>query len=225
MNPRQAWEKEYTQSQGIPTSTRTTPSSSVKELLSYIASNDIHAGKKVLDMGCGIGRNSIFLAEQGYEVTAVDFVVPALDKFRRTVRSTDHSAHITIQECDLSEKLPFTDNYFDLAIDIVSTMSLLIEGVRRLEAELRRVIKPQGLFLTYVLSRDDGYLQTVAPGASSYEVSESGVTDYFFTEEELRDVYQKWDVLEMHKVEKIDTFYKETFTRRIWWMLLRNGEK
>ena len=42
---------------------------------------------RALDVACGEGRNAIWLAEQGWTVTGVDFSPVALDKARRTGRS------------------------------------------------------------------------------------------------------------------------------------------
>ena len=38
---------------------------------------------RVLDLGCGEGRNAVWLARQGWSVTAVDFSDVGLDKGRR----------------------------------------------------------------------------------------------------------------------------------------------
>ena len=38
---------------------------------------------RALDLGCGEGRNAVWLAEQGWQVTAVDFSEVGLDKARR----------------------------------------------------------------------------------------------------------------------------------------------
>lgn len=40
----------------------------------------------VLDLACGDGRNALFLAESGFEVTAVDFSEAALNRLKRVCR-------------------------------------------------------------------------------------------------------------------------------------------
>ncbi|MGE6752823.1 class I SAM-dependent methyltransferase [Rossellomorea sp. NPDC071047] len=49
-----------------------------ENLVSYVETGRISAGK-VLELGCGPGRNSIYLAEQGFDVDAVDLSKTSLD--------------------------------------------------------------------------------------------------------------------------------------------------
>ncbi len=107
-------------------------------------------------------------------------------------------------------------------MDIVTTMTLIPEELIGFEAEVRRVVRPGGLFLTYVLATDDGYLQSSNPGQTQTTVQDSGITDNYLSEERLRHVYDKWTILEMEKIEKLDVFYGQEYMRRIWWMLLQN---
>jgi len=225
MNQQQAWNQEYQNAQGVPTSTRTTPSSAIKRLLDYIVEHKLEVGKDAIDLGCGIGRNALYLADQGYHVMAVDFAESALEKFRDKLEDSPQAQRISLKQMNLAKKLPFPDNSFDLATDIVTTMTLTPDELPGFEAELRRVVRPNGLFLTYVLSADDGFLEATAPGKSATTVEESGITDNYLSEAQLRKLYKDWEVLEMNKIEKLDHFYGKNYMRRIWWILLRNHKE
>ena len=222
MNQQQAWNNEYQNAQGVPTSTRTKPSSAVKRLTEYLEEHDIDPGKRVIDLGCGIGRNTFYMAELGYDVTAVDFASSALKKLDKAKSEHMNADRITTKQVNLAEKLPFRDGSFDIAMDIVTTMTLVPEELIGFEAEIRRIVHPDGLFLTYVLAADDGYLQASNPGQTQTTVQDSGITDNYLSEERLRHVYDKWTILEMEKIEKLDVFYGREYMRRIWWMLLQN---
>jgi SAM-dependent methyltransferase len=224
MDQQKAWNNEYRHSQGVPTSTRTTPSFAVKRLVSYIDEYDQEVGKQVIDLGCGIGRNAFYLAELGYTVTAVDFAESAIKKLNQARPTHEHADHIITKQVNLTGKLPFPDSSFDIAMDIVTTMTLTPEELPSFEIELRRIVRPGGLFLSYVLASDDGYLQTTNPGQTQTTVQDSGITDNYLSEERLRRLYAKWTVLEMEKTVKQDLFYGREYTRRIWWMLLRNEQ-
>ncbi len=95
-------------------------------------------GLAVLDLGCGTGRHSLWLAAAGAEVTAIDFSEGMLAEARRkpgaqAVRFVVH---------DLHEGLPFAAGTFDRVVS-----GLVLEHLRdpaHFFREARRVLKPGG---------------------------------------------------------------------------------
>ena len=69
--------------------------------------------KKVLDIGCGTGVYSVYLAQQGYEVTAIDFVASALEYARQ--RADRERTLINFIHTDIT--LWDTDEHFDIVLD------------------------------------------------------------------------------------------------------------
>jgi ubiquinone/menaquinone biosynthesis C-methylase UbiE len=96
------------------------------------------AGLKALDLGCGTGRHSLWLASAGAEVTAIDFsegmLAQAMAKCgAERVRFVAH---------DLHEPLPLASEDFDLVVS-----GLVLEHLRELKPffiEMERVLRPQG---------------------------------------------------------------------------------
>jgi len=64
---------------------------------------------RALDVACGAGRNSILLAQNGFDVDAIDISREGLDKARQT--AGEQGLDITWIEHDLDEAYPFADNY------------------------------------------------------------------------------------------------------------------
>jgi tellurite methyltransferase len=58
------------------------PNQLAQRILDYIPRNEIK-GKKVLDLGAGEGRDSVFLAKEGFDVLALDISPAGLDKAKR----------------------------------------------------------------------------------------------------------------------------------------------
>jgi SAM-dependent methyltransferase len=79
------------------------------------------AGLRVVDLGCGTGRNVRKLFDWGATVTGVDFSEGMLQKARAAVRGADFVQH------DLNKRLPFADDSFDLVLS-----SLVIEHIQNL---------------------------------------------------------------------------------------------
>jgi methylase of polypeptide subunit release factors len=80
--PKESWEKELSQKHAIPSSTRAEPA---KALVLYAELLGLGSPLKVLDAGSGNGRNTVYLAQRGCEVTAVDFCDFALNETQRRV--------------------------------------------------------------------------------------------------------------------------------------------
>lgn len=84
-----------------------------KELQRTIQEVGIVPGRTI-ELGCGTGTNAIWLAQQGFEVTAVDFSSLALEKARH--KATEAGVRIQFLEVDvlnpsaIHERFPF---FFD----------------------------------------------------------------------------------------------------------------
>jgi ubiquinone/menaquinone biosynthesis C-methylase UbiE len=95
-------------------------------------------GLAVLDLGCGTGRHSLWLAGNGANVTAVDFSEGMLAE----ARAKPGAGQIRFVVHDLHTPLPFPDASFDLVVS-----GLVLEHLRELDGffrEARRVLKPTG---------------------------------------------------------------------------------
>ena len=134
-------------------------------------------GLDVLDLGCGTGRHSLWLASAGASVTAIDFSdgmlaeacgKPGADRIRFLVH-------------DLHQPLPLGDRSFDLIVS-----GLVLEHLRELDgffSEIRRVLRPGGravvstmhpaMFLLGTQARftDPATGEKIAPGSVPHPVS------------------------------------------------------
>lgn len=117
----------------------------------YLAFRDVpwlisqHAsGGRALDYGCGAGRSSRLLKRQGFQVTGVDISDAMLD----TARELDPAGeYLKIEPACL----PFPDGSFDLAFSSLVFFEIpTVAGMTEAAAEIRRVLKPGGVFILLI---------------------------------------------------------------------------
>lgn len=101
----------------------------------------LEAGR-ALDLGCGEGRNAVWLAEQGWEVTAVDFSDVGVGKGRQM--ASRRGVHIDWIVSDLNDYQP-PPRVFDLVIDFY--IHLPPDQRRSLSTKAASAVAPGGTLL------------------------------------------------------------------------------
>ena len=115
------------------------------EVVSEIESGKIKAGR-ALDLGCGTGTNSIYLAQHGFQVVGVDFSPKAIDMARRKARQAGVAVDLYVNDVT---RLDFLRDPFDFVLDIGCFHGLDAEGRARYAENLGRLTCPRGLFMLY----------------------------------------------------------------------------
>ncbi|THJ25358.1 MAG: class I SAM-dependent methyltransferase [Nitrospira sp. CG24E] len=101
------------------------------------------ADARLLDLGCGGGRDAGDLAQRGYRVVGVDRTRALLSAGRRRYRS------LPLVRADLRD-LPFQAMSFDGLWAAASLMHLPKPDARRILGDLCRLVRPGGLFAATV---------------------------------------------------------------------------
>jgi ubiquinone/menaquinone biosynthesis C-methylase UbiE len=102
------------------------------------------AGKRfqsILELGCGTGKNTIFLAEIGERLHAFDFSVGMIQEAKQKVRSNN----VRFENADLTQRWHCDDSAYDLiACNLVLEH---IEDLSHIFSEAARTLMPGGVFL------------------------------------------------------------------------------
>lgn len=95
-------------------------------------------GGLALDLGCGIGQYSRKLMEYGFSVVSADISEIAI---REVLKFNPNAVCV-----DMRERLPFEDSCFDLVFANLSIHFFSDRETRSLISEVRRILKPNGVF-------------------------------------------------------------------------------
>jgi SAM-dependent methyltransferase len=135
----------------------------------------IPAGADVLDVGCGSGWTSLFLAQTGYTVTAVDLVPANVELTRQ--RAERQRIALTAQQADMEEL--HLDKLFDFAL-IYDSLHHSSRHRRALE-QVAAHLKPGG----WLLLGETSWLHLISPFAHRH-ARQTGWRERGFTVRGLR---------------------------------------
>lgn len=158
---------------------------------------------RVLDLGCGNGRNLIYLAEQ-YGMRGVGYDIS--DVAIAQARAASANLPIEYEARSIAEPLPQKDESVTVVLDMMTSHFLKAEERKTLKAEMLRVLRPGGwLFFKSFLADEDLNVKRLlrenpADEENAYIHPKMGVYEYVWTEEALHDFFAP--EFEIHKVHK-----------------------
>jgi SAM-dependent methyltransferase len=220
----QLWDREYGSLKVIPSSTRALPS---KALVLFSEILDFKSMRDVLDAGCGIGRNSTYLAQKGCNVHAVDYSDTALKVLDNAAIKLGVREKIRTYNCKLGETFPFETNAFDLVLDSYVFCHFTDDGIRQnYRKELNRVTRPGGIVFSSIFSFEDQYYKKILEkGGGKHNLvtdPNNGITKRLYTEQEIRDFFSiDFEILYSIKFEFDDIVLAKTYRRSILALALR----
>ena len=155
--------------------------------------------RRVLDLGCGVGRHLLLLAAEGFDAAGCDVSPTALETCRRRLREAGLSAALT--RSDMTA-IPHPDRAFDAVIAWHVLYHNTVFAIRRAIAGLRQALNPRGYLLATFIATTDGQLarsrELLARGEAierepgTFEVPGDTTTDkalphHYSTEREIRE--------------------------------------
>jgi SAM-dependent methyltransferase len=150
---------------------------------------------RVLEIGCANGRDTAWLAQQGFGVIAIDVSAEALRVCTRAVPGSLVVRH------DMRQPLPFADAAFGAVIASLSLHYFAWRDTRAAVAEIRRVLKPPfGILLARLNSTRDVYHGARDGGREIerhyYELDGTfSERKRFFDRDEVHALFDGWKVL------------------------------
>lgn len=132
-------------------------------LFDQIQKDRFQAGSRILDAGCGGGRNLVYFLREGFDVYGVDGNEDAIHYVRELANAVAPRIPKENFQFSTVEKMPFEDANFDVVIS--SAVLHFASGIAQFNAmldEMWRVLKPGGILFARLAS-DIGIERLVEP--------------------------------------------------------------
>jgi tellurite methyltransferase len=122
-------------------------------LFDQLLKGRILPGMRIVDAGCGSGRNLVYLLRQGYEVYAADADPQAVQRVRKLAQSLAPALPLSNFHLEAVESMSFDDAFADVVIS--SAVLHFARDDAHFESMLQgswRILKPGGLFFCRLAS-------------------------------------------------------------------------
>lgn len=223
----QIWQEEHANESTLPTMANIEPASGVVQFIKLIKTKGAKLEGRAVDIGSGKGRNSIYLASIGFEVYGLEYIQQAIDVAQNLSVERGTSANTNFKLAEIDKPWPFEDGYFDIAVDSFSSIDVETRDGRELcRDEMRRTLKPGGYALVTVCSADDEWekeliLRYPGPEKNSTLWPDNGKFQKNYDEDELREFYSNFKIVELRKIQKLTHKLGRDGTATNFWLVLQ----
>jgi SAM-dependent methyltransferase len=185
----------------------TTPSEPAKKAANLFKKGD---AVKILELGGGQGRDTFFLAQNGFIVSVLDYSENGIQAINNKAKAKGLDDKITALQHDVRNILPFDDHTFDGCFShMLFNMALTAKELKFLHDEIMRVLKPGGLNIYTARNNNDPHYQKgVHIDDDIYEVN--GFVLHFISEEKVRSLAKNYDIVNIEEFEE-DELPKKLF--------------
>ena len=186
------------------------PSISAKKALNFLKEKKIN---NIIELGAGLGRDSIFFAKNNITIQALDYSSSGIEIINHKIKKNNLSNYISTKLFDVREKLPFKDNSVDACYShMLYCMALTTKDLEKLNNEIHRILKPNGLNIYTVRHTNDGdYKNGKHIGEDLYE--NDGFIVHYFSEEKVNSLLNGFKNITLEKFEE------GTFPRKLFFII------
>ena len=183
------------------------PSISAKKALNFFKEKKIN---NIIELGAGLGRDSIFFAKNNIKIQALDYSSSGIKIINHKIKKDNLSNYISTKLFDVREKLPFKDNSVDACYShMLYCMALTTKDLEKLNNEIHRILKPNGLNIYTVRHTNDGdYKNGKHIGEDLYE--NDGFIVHYFSQEKVNSLLNGFKNITLEKFEE-GTFPRKLF--------------
>jgi SAM-dependent methyltransferase len=152
---------------------------------------------KTIDLGCGTGNYSIYLASVGFDVTGIDISPTAIKIAQENAKKKGIKCNFLV--ADVLGNLNEVKGTFDFAYDWELLHHIFPEQRRIYVKNVYKILNPRGKYLSVCFSeKEPGF-----GGSGKYRKTGLGTILYFSSEDELRDLFVPYFTIKEIKTIRI----------------------
>ena len=161
------------------------PSVSAIKALKIFKENKIN---NIIELGAGLGRDSIFFAKNNIKTKALDYSDSGIKIINNKIEKNNLSNVISTKLFDVRKKLPFKDNSIEGCYShMLYCMALTTNDLKKLNNEIKRILKPGGINIYTVRHTNDGdFKNGIHVGEDLYE--NDGFIVHYFSKEKVNSL-------------------------------------
>ena len=161
------------------------PSYSAKKALETFKKNNISS---IIELGAGLGRDTIFFAQNGIYVQAIDYSLSATNIIKKRSKENNLDALIKVENYDIRKKLNCDNENFQACYShMLFCMALTNQDLKDLNKEILRVLKKDGFNIYTVRNHTDGdFKKGTHRGEDMYEMN--GFIVHYFSENKIKSL-------------------------------------
>ena len=190
------------------------PSFAAEEALKIFKKKNISS---IVELGAGLGRDTIFFAKNNIKVEALDYSKTAVTSIKKKVEELNLSEFVSTKVFDVRKKLPFKNNSIQgIFSHMLYCMALKNLEVQNLNNEILRVLVKGGVNIYTVRNFEDGdYKNGLHIEDESYQ--NDGFIINFFSKKKIEELLVGFINI------KIDRFNEGDFPRKLF--IVQNQKK
>ena len=159
-------------------------------------------GKNIVELGSGLGRDTVFFAKNSIHVEALDYSKAAIQTINIKSKKLHLNQFIKTKLFDARKKLPYENNTVDGCFShMLYCMALSNYDLENLNKEVLRILKPGGINIYTVRHTDDAdYKNGAHIGEDLYE--NDGFIVHFFSKNKINQLSKGFEILDIEKFEE-----------------------
>ncbi len=216
------WEQEHSHPHLFPHLAKDEVSGGVERFYSWLKEHKTNDAQQTgLEIGCGKGRNSIWLADQNIQMTGFDFSESAILEAKKRIFDTNTgNPHFIVH--DAIDVWPFDDNHFDFILDCFALIDIDV-NLEEVFAEIQRVLKPGGYFCMYTNSEKTQMYQMLAQNNddTTYHYPDNNKFERIFTRETLKHFNSHFEEMVYETYDRSAEYSGELYIWNHMWVIYK----